>query len=118
MGIENTGLAKKNYEQLWIDPADYQKELNRAAFFLDIRGIAVSIYNLPLCVLDPVLGRFYRQSISDWKNLFIAACQTCSASDACAGFFKSHSTKWQSRSIHPLSVDDLIIMQGALCESA
>jgi His-Xaa-Ser system radical SAM maturase HxsC len=118
MGIENTGLAKKNYEQLWIDPADYQKELNQAAFFLDIRGIAVSIYNLPLCVLDPVLGRFYRQSISDWKNLFIDACQTCSATDACAGFFKSHSIKWQSRSIHPLSVDDLIIMQGALCESA
>ncbi|MCK8664869.1 His-Xaa-Ser system radical SAM maturase HxsC [Pseudomonas azerbaijanoccidens] len=118
MGIENTGLAKKNYEQLWIDPADYQKELNQAAFFLDIRGIAVSIYNLPLCVLDPVLGRFYRQSISDWKNLFIDTCQTCSATDACAGFFKSHSTKWQSRSIHPLSVDDLIIMQGALCESA
>lgn len=118
MGIENTGLAKKNYEQLWIDPADYQKELNQAAFFLDIRGIAVSIYNLPLCVLDPVLGRFYRQSISDWKNLFIDACQTCSATDACAGFFKSHSTKWQSRNVHPLSVDDLVVMQGALHEIA
>ena len=113
MGIENTGLAKKNYDQLWIDPADYQIELNKAAFFLDIRGIAVSIYNLPLCVLDPVLGRFYRQSISDWKNLFIDACQTCVAAHACAGFFKSHSTKWQSRTIHPLSLDDLKEMQGA-----
>lgn len=118
MGIENTGLAKKNYEQLWIDPADYQKDLNQAAFFLDIRGIAVSIYNLPLCVLDPALGRFYRQSISDWKNLFIDACQTCSATHACAGFFKSHSTKWQSRNIHPLSVDDLNGMQGAPYETA
>lgn len=118
MGIENTGFAKKNYDQLWIDPADYQVELNQAAFFLDIRGIAVSIYNLPLCVLDPVLVRFYRQSISDWKNLFIDACQTCSATHTCAGFFKSHSTKWQSRNIHPLSVDDLKDMQGAPYETA
>ncbi|MEX5683307.1 His-Xaa-Ser system radical SAM maturase HxsC [Pseudomonas silesiensis] len=118
MGIESTGLAKKNYEQLWIDPTDYQKDLSQAAFFLDIRGIAVSIYNLPLCVLDPVLGRFYRQSISDWKNLFIDACQTCSATHACAGFFKSHSTKWQSRNIHPLSADDLKHMQGAPNETA
>ncbi|MCD5986458.1 His-Xaa-Ser system radical SAM maturase HxsC [Pseudomonas sp. CDFA 553] len=118
MGIENTGLAKKNYDQLWIDPADYQDELNKAAYFLDIRGITVSIYNLPLCVLHPGLGRFYRQSISDWKNLFIDACQTCSATHACAGFFKSHSSRWQSRNIHPLSVEDLANMQGALYETA
>ncbi|QVW21860.1 His-Xaa-Ser system radical SAM maturase HxsC [Pseudomonas hormoni] len=118
MGIENTGLAKKNYDQLWIDPADYQEKLSRAAFFLDIRGIAVSIYNLPLCVLDPMLERFYRQSISDWKNLFIDACQTCSATHACAGFFKSHSSRWQSRSIHPLTIEDLQNMQGAQYETA
>ncbi|WP_426139236.1 His-Xaa-Ser system radical SAM maturase HxsC [Pseudomonas sp. DWP3-1-2] len=118
MGIENTGLAKKNYDQLWIDPADYQDELTKAAYFLDIRGIAVSIYNLPLCVLHPALGRFYRQSISDWKNLFIDACQTCSATHACAGFFKSHSSRWQSRNIHPLSAEDLANMQGALYETA
>jgi His-Xaa-Ser system radical SAM maturase HxsC len=117
MGIENTGLAKNNYEQLWIDPADYQNELNQAAYFLDIRGITVSVYNLPLCVLDPALKRFYRQSISDWKNLFIDACQTCAATHACAGFFKSHSSLWQSRAIHPLSVDDLKNMHGAPYET-
>jgi His-Xaa-Ser system radical SAM maturase HxsC len=118
MGIENTGLAKKYYDQLWIDPADYQEKLSQAAFFLDIRGIAVSIYNLPLCVLDPMLGLFYRQSISDWKNLFIDACQTCSATHACAGFFKSHSSRWQSRSLHPLTVEDLKKIQGAHYETS
>jgi len=118
MGIENTGLAKKNYETLWIDPADYQEQLGLAAWYLDIRGITVSIYNLPLCVLDPRLQSFYRQSISDWKNLFIDACQTCAATQSCAGFFKSHSERWQSRNIHPLSQEDLNIRQGATHEIA
>ncbi|SDT31841.1 His-Xaa-Ser system radical SAM maturase HxsC [Pseudomonas asplenii] len=118
MGIENTGLAKKNYEMLWIDPADYQEQLKRAAWFLDIRGLAVSIYNLPLCVLDPVLRNFYRQSISDWKNLFIDACQSCAATESCAGFFKSHSERWQSRNIRALSREELITTQGAIYETA
>lgn len=107
MGIENTGLAKKHYTELWIDPVDYQDALSQAAHFLDIRGLTVSIYNLPLCVLAPSLSTFYRQSISDWKNLFIDTCQSCSAVTHCAGFFKSHSEKWQSRGIRPLSKEAL-----------
>jgi His-Xaa-Ser system radical SAM maturase HxsC len=118
MGIENTGLAKKNYEALWIDPSDYQTQLALTAHFLDIRGLVVSVYNLPLCVLEPTLGRFYRQSISDWKNLFIDTCQACSAKHACAGFFKSHSPRWQSRNIHPLSLQELETLQGAPYEVA
>jgi His-Xaa-Ser system radical SAM maturase HxsC len=118
MGIENTGLAKKNYQSLWIDPADYQPQLALAAHFLDIRGLAVSVYNLPLCVLEPTLGQFYRQSISDWKNLFIDTCQACFAKQACAGFFKSHSPRWQSRGIHPLSMKELETLQGAPYEVA
>lgn len=106
MGIENTGLAKKNYEALWIDPLDYQDSLANACHFLDIRGLTVSVYNLPLCVLEPSLMRFYRQSISDWKNLFIEACQSCTARQNCAGFFKSHSLRWQSRGIRPLKLDE------------
>lgn len=118
MGIENTGLAKKNFNALWIDPADYQDKLALAAHFLDIRGMTVSVYNLPLCVLEPTLGKFYRQSISDWKNLFIPSCEACSAKHACAGFFKSHSPRWQSRDIHPLSIEELEILQGAQYEIA
>ncbi|GAB7528348.1 hypothetical protein PS3A_07560 [Pseudomonas sp. 3A(2025)] len=118
MGIESTGLAKKNHEALWIDPADYQEQLKLAAGFLDIRGMTVSIYNLPLCVLDPQLGPFYRQSISDWKNLFIDACQGCAATRSCAGFFKSHSGRWQSRNIRRLSVTDLLQIQGVNHEVA
>jgi His-Xaa-Ser system radical SAM maturase HxsC len=107
MGIENMGLAKKHYEELWIDPLDYQEELSQAAHFLDARGMTVSVYNLPLCVLKPSLTPFYRRSISDWKNLFIDACQSCAGAAQCAGFFKSHSARWQSRGIHSLTSDEL-----------
>lgn len=103
MGIESMGLAKKHYEDLWIDPVDYQEELSQTAHFLDIRGIKVSIYNLPLCTLRPSLILFYRQSISDWKNQFIDICHSCAGLSWCAGFFKSHSIRWQSRAIHPLT---------------
>lgn len=106
MGIENTGLAKKNYDALWIDPLDYQDALASACHFLDIRGLTVSVYNLPLCVLEPSLMRFYRQSISDWKNLFIETCQSCIAQQHCAGFFKSHSLRWQSRGIRPFNLNE------------
>jgi hypothetical protein len=38
MGIENTGLAKKNFTALWIDPDDYQDQLALAAHFLTARS--------------------------------------------------------------------------------
>ncbi|WP_152224303.1 His-Xaa-Ser system radical SAM maturase HxsC [Pseudomonas sp. SCB32] len=106
MGIESTGLAKKHYEELWIDPLDYQEQLSQAAYFLHNRGVPVSIYNLPLCILPAHLSRFARQSISDWKNLFIDACQNCAATSHCAGFFKSHTDRWQSRGIRQLSTEE------------
>ncbi|WJD72140.1 His-Xaa-Ser system radical SAM maturase HxsC [Pseudomonas asiatica] len=105
MGIESTGLARKHHDALWIDPLDYQEPLSQACYFLFNRGMPVSIYNLPLCLVEPHLSRFARQSISDWKNLFIEACQQCSAIDHCSGFFKSHTDRWQSRGIKPLSTE-------------
>lgn len=105
MGIESTGLARKHHEALWIDPLDYQEPLSQAAYFLFNRGMPVSIYNLPLCLIPAHLSRFARQSISDWKNLFIDACQHCAAIEHCSGFFKSHTDRWQSRGIQPLSTE-------------
>ena len=107
MGIESTGLARKHHEALWIDPLDYQEALTQATYFLFNRGMPVSIYNLPLCLIPAHLSRFARQSISDWKNLFIDACQQCAAIEQCSGFFKSHTDRWQSRGIQPLSTEAL-----------
>jgi His-Xaa-Ser system radical SAM maturase HxsC len=101
MGLELVGFARVNLDQLWVDPVDYQAPLLEAVRVLDGAGLAVSIYNHPLCVLDPRLHRFARKSISDWKNAYFAECDGCAAKDACGGFFASSSLRG-SRGIAPL----------------
>jgi His-Xaa-Ser system radical SAM maturase HxsC len=89
MGLEITGFTRPNLNQLWIDPSDYQQELREVVEFLAIRGMNVSIYNHQLCILPRSLWGFARRSISDWKNLYLPACDGCEVRDDCAAFFKS-----------------------------
>ena len=102
MGLEPMGFARKNREVLWVDPADYQEDLETAVHFLADRQLAVSVYNLPLCVLAASLRPFTRQSISDWKNVFVPECAPCSLKDECSGFFRSAGPDWRSRAISPV----------------
>jgi His-Xaa-Ser system radical SAM maturase HxsC len=101
MGLENIGYAPRNMSSLWIDPYDYQDELEAAVEFLSIRGMSVSIYNHQLCVLRPSLWKFARKSISDWKNIYIEACESCGIQKNCGGFFK-WATKLHSAHIRPM----------------
>jgi hypothetical protein len=101
------GLAWGNRDLLWVDPVDYVKTLEEATYFLANRGMHVSIYNLPLCVLPKSLWPFARKSISDWKNTFLEPCQRCAGRNHCAGFFASASESWRSRGIHPLDQADV-----------
>ncbi len=89
MGLEITGFTKPNLRKLWIDPYDYQDELQAAVEYLAIRGMNVSIYNHQLCVLPRPLWNFARKSISDWKNIYLEVCQVCSVRERCGGLFKS-----------------------------
>jgi His-Xaa-Ser system radical SAM maturase HxsC len=102
MGLEMTGLVHRNLRALWIDPADYQKELREAAAILVDAGMHVSIYNHQLCVLDRRLWSLARKSISDWKNVYLPECNGCDALEQCGGFFQS-GTRIRSARIHPLS---------------
>jgi His-Xaa-Ser system radical SAM maturase HxsC len=101
MGLEMVGLVHQNLGELWIDPADYQDQLLRASEILCDAGMNVSIYNHQLCVLDRRLWPLATKSISDWKNIYLPACNGCSAMDACGGFFQS-ATKVHSAHIKPL----------------
>lgn len=103
MGLENMGYVKSNWELLWIDPVDYQNELESAVRYLHYRQMAVSIFNLQLCILKPSLHPFARRSISDFKNIFLEQCSNCGSKDICAGLFKSSETR-HSRGIKPLSI--------------
>jgi His-Xaa-Ser system radical SAM maturase HxsC len=46
MGMEHIGYAPRNMKELWIDPVDYQEELEAAISTLARFGIDVRIYNL------------------------------------------------------------------------
>ncbi len=89
MGLEVVGYAKANLELLWVDPYDYQDELEAAVHLLANRGMNVSIYNHQLCVLRKSLWPFARKSVSDWKNIYIEECESCVIRDQCGGFFAS-----------------------------
>jgi hypothetical protein len=78
MGLEYTGYTPRNIEELWIDPYDYQDQLEEAVDFLTIRNMSLSIYNHQLCVLKPSLWNYARKSISDWKTLYLPECEKCS----------------------------------------
>lgn len=101
MGIEVTGMALTNVHKLWIDPVLYVNELRSIVRYLHQREMNVSIYNLQLCILPKELWRFSRMSISDWKNVFLEACQDCGVREHCCGFF-STSGGWRSKEIHVL----------------
>lgn len=89
MGLEHMGYVKKNRDLLLIDPTDYAQELTAAVEHLYRRGMNVSIYNLPLCVLPKYLWGFARQSISDHKQVVLDECSNCQLTAHCAGFFAS-----------------------------
>ena len=90
MGLEMIGFARANIDDVWIDPVDYQQELDRGGHgCLDRRRIKTMIYNHQLCLIDRELWPFAVRSISDWKNEYHPECLNCSVADHCGGFFFS-----------------------------
>lgn len=104
MGLENMGYVKTNWSLLWVDPADYSDTLEDAVRYLFYRRMNVSIYNLQLCVLPRPLWMFARQSISDYKNIYLDECQRCEVRTQCGGLFKSSETR-HSRAIKAIHLD-------------
>lgn len=101
MGLEPIGFAKTNFNALWVDPLDYQPQLEAAVATLHEYGLHVSIYNHQLCVLAERLWPYAVQSISDWKNIYLPVCGDCSVNDRCGGLFHS-ATSRHSRGIAPV----------------
>lgn len=98
MGMEHIGYAPRNMSELWIDPVDYQDELEASVAIMARFGIDVRIYNLQLCVLKQSLWKYSEQAISDWKNVYSGECEDCAVREKCGGFFQ-WNTKLQSRGI-------------------
>jgi His-Xaa-Ser system radical SAM maturase HxsC len=89
MGLEITGFTRANLEQLWIDQFEYKDVLSRTVRTFEAYSIPVSVYNHQLCLVNDDIKSTYRQSISDWKNEFVDACDPCQRKHECGGFFSS-----------------------------
>jgi His-Xaa-Ser system radical SAM maturase HxsC len=103
MGMECTGLASNNLDQVWIDPTEYSSELKTAVLHLNRRAIPVSIYNLPLCLIPQEVWRFSKNSISTWKNIYLDQCKDCKMRANCGGVFATSVR--QSDQIKPFNVE-------------
>ncbi|WP_291492373.1 His-Xaa-Ser system radical SAM maturase HxsC [Desulfurella sp.] len=103
MGLEMTGYAEKNLNEVWIDPVDYKDYLKSAVLELERRDINVSIYNIPLCLLPKDIWRFSRKSISNWKNDYLPICKNCDMQEMCCGIFTTSA--FQSNNIKPIVID-------------
>lgn len=107
MQMETTGLAKENFDNLWIDPYDYNEQLREAVLLLAERGMKPYIYNAQLCVLPEDIRCYAQQSISDWKDIYIPECEGCALKGQCAGFFESNRQAYSThiRKIECISDD-------------
>lgn len=106
MGLEPMGFGAAHFEWLYQNPLDYADELRRATRFLAERGMAVSLYNLPLCLLPRDLWPFAVASISDWKRDYPAVCAGCEVRDRCGGVFSSALAYRLGASLFPISLGD------------
>lgn len=99
MEMEYIGNAIQNHDLLWVDPYEYQKELEEAVLTLSHWRIPVCIYNLPHCILPQTLHSYAERSISDWKTCFCDFCNECAMQEQCSGLFST--SKWQSKYLKP-----------------
>jgi len=102
MGLEYVGYTPRNIEMLWIDPFEYQDQLETTVEYLTERGMTVSLYNHQLCVLRPSLWKYSKKSISDWKNLYLPECANCREFENCGGLFQ-WAVRKHSDHIRPFS---------------
>ncbi len=101
MGMEVVHRGRVNAAAYWIDPVEYAMELEETARILKRADMAVSIYNLPLCVLPTSLWGLARRSISPWKRGYMASCGMCCVRELCGGIFLT-SSEYQSRFLRPV----------------
>ncbi len=99
MGLEYTGYTVKNRDEVWIEPVQYQYELEKAVTGLAGWNMNVSVFNLPHCILKPSLWPYACRSISDWKTVYAPCCYECRMKSECCGLF---ATSRQHYNVTPI----------------
>ena len=103
MWLEATGFAKTNFDDLWIEPADYSSQLMESVTEFNRSSVLVKVYNHQLCTLHPSVRPYAVQSISDWKREYIDVCDDCDLRGQCGGFFGTSGDR-RSSGIQPIKI--------------
>ena len=99
MGLEYHGNAETNYNEIAIDPKEYEQELYETVKSFIRYNIIVDVYNIPFCLADERIHEFCRDSISTWKKGFLDICYSCSKKEKCSGIFETSFI--HSKNINP-----------------
>ena len=102
MGCEPVGFALSNRTDCQVDLGDWQQELKASVRRLQRGAIPVILMNTPLCGLSPELWPFAHRSISDWKNTYAPACESCQVKRDCCGLFAWHERGWTPNVLKPV----------------
>jgi len=90
MQLENIGFGRKNWDTLFFDnsPSEAFAPIAEAVDLVRARGIEALLYNFPLCTVPAEYRSLAPRTISDWKQRYLDACETCNTRDTCSGFFE------------------------------
>lgn len=102
MACEPIGFALANKEFCNLDLQDWWPQLTRASRTLHRHGVRHMFMNTPLCAMPRGLWPLAVRSISDWKQVYTAECQGCSAKESCSGLFSSHERGWKPTRIRKI----------------
>lgn len=101
MQLENIGYGRKNWDWLFFDSGESFDPLAEAIDSALARGVAVALYNFPLCTVPPSYRSLAHVSISDWKRRYLEPCDSCSLRGGCGGFFAWYPEAKGFRGIRP-----------------
>ena len=101
MGMEMTGTAHDNREQLWVPYKETFPKIRKAVDKLIEHGINVMLFNFPLCTVDPGYWTLCRRSISPHKIRYVDNCRECRMRSECGGVFLG-TLKLEGRELKPI----------------
>lgn len=93
MQLENIGYGRMNWATEFFDNSVSFRPVADAMNIAAARGLAVQLYNFPLCTIPTPYRGFAVRAISDWKNKYLPICEGCQETQNCGGFFAWHPEK-------------------------
>ena len=102
MQLENIGFGRMRWQELFVDHSIEFAPIADAIDIATAYGMNTQLYNFPLCTVPLPYRTIAGQTISDWKQKYLAVCSPCTVQSQCAGFFEWHPENLGFREMHPL----------------